>query len=154
MQTVFMILLPIYLFKIQEITTLKRSHLGVILGVTYFFWLNGILMRAIHHIADVPYRFRSLFSSPLVQTSLSIYWSLIAITLMVYSSRKKLRWLWISGASLMGVVVVKLFVIDLSKSDSIERIISFITVGLILLLVGYFSPIPPTKTKKNEATNG
>jgi uncharacterized membrane protein len=83
--------------------------------------------------------------------ALSIYWSIIGISLMIYSAQKRYRWLWISGATLMGIVVSKLFIIDLSKSGTIERIVAFITVGIILLLVGYFSPIPPAKAVKKDS---
>ena len=48
-----------------------------------------------------------------------------------------------AGAVLMGVVVVKLFLVELGSSSGIERIASFIIVGLLLLLVGWFAPVPP-----------
>jgi uncharacterized membrane protein len=62
---------------------------------------------------------------------------------MVVATRKSLRVLWIAGAVLMGVVVVKLFLIDLSGVGTVERIVSFIGVGLLMLLIGYMSPVPP-----------
>ena len=41
------------------------------------------------------------------------------------------------------VVVAKLFVVDLSNVGTIARIVSFIGVGVLMLVVGYFSPVPP-----------
>jgi uncharacterized membrane protein len=35
--------------------------------------------------------------------------------------------------------------VDLSRIGSIERIVSFVGVGLLMLVVGYFSPLPPVK---------
>ena len=49
---------------------------------------------------------------------------------------------WIAGAALLGVVVAKLFLVDLSRAGTIERIVSFIGVGLLLLLIGYLAPVP------------
>jgi uncharacterized membrane protein len=49
----------------------------------------------------------------------------------------------LAGAGLLGVVVVKLFLIDLAGHGSIERIVSFVAVGLLLLVIGWFSPVPP-----------
>ena len=49
----------------------------------------------------------------------------------------------------MGIVVVKLFLIELSNSGGIERIASFIIVGL-LLLVGWFAPVPPKAENDGE----
>jgi uncharacterized membrane protein len=43
----------------------------------------------------------------------------------------------------MAVVVGKLFLVDLSHIGGIERIVSFIGVGLLMLLVGYLAPVPP-----------
>jgi uncharacterized membrane protein len=40
-------------------------------------------------------------------------------------------------------VVAKLFVVDLSNVGTIARIVSFIGVGVLMLVVGYFSPVPP-----------
>jgi len=44
---------------------------------------------------------------------------------------------------LMGLVVAKLFVVDLSGIGTLERIVSFVGVGLLMLLIGYLSPVPP-----------
>ena len=38
---------------------------------------------------------------------------------------------------------MKLFLVELGNSGGIERIASFIIVGLLLLLVGWFAPVPP-----------
>ena len=47
------------------------------------------------------------------------------------------------GATLMGVVVVKLFLVDFSQLSGIERIVSFLGVGVLMVLMGYFVPLPP-----------
>ena len=54
-----------------------------------------------------------------------------------------MRGVWITGATLMAVVVLKLFFIDLSNVGGMERIVSFIAVGVLMLVIGYFSPVPP-----------
>jgi len=51
--------------------------------------------------------------------------------------------LWLAGAGFMGLVVVKLYLVDLGNSGTVERIVSFIGVGMLLLVVGYFAPVPP-----------
>jgi len=40
-------------------------------------------------------------------------------------------------------VVVKLFVAELRDVNGVERIVSFIVVGLLMLAIGYFAPVPP-----------
>ena len=39
--------------------------------------------------------------------------------------------------------VMKLFVIDLGNTGTVARIISFLGVGALLLVVGYYAPAPP-----------
>jgi uncharacterized membrane protein len=46
----------------------------------------------------------------------------------------------------MAAVVVKLFLVDLAKVGGVERIVSFIAVGVLMLVIGYFAPLPPKKT--------
>ena len=88
--------------------------------------------------------------SMLVQASLSIFWSLLALCTMVTATRVRLRPLWLAGAGLMAIVVAKLFFVDLSNVGGIERIVSFIGVGLLMLVVGYFSPVPPATAKETQ----
>jgi uncharacterized membrane protein len=83
----------------------------------------------------------------IVQAALSIFWTVLALALMVTATRMARRGVWMLGASLMGVVVVKLFVIDLSHVGGLERIVSFIGVGLLMLVVGWFAPVPPRQTE-------
>ncbi len=109
-----------------------------------FIWLNAILLRTIHHWAYVPYHFESMMASVLVQTALSIFWTVIALSLMLFGARRAVRGVWIVGAALMAVVVGKLFFVDLSHLQGVERIVSFIGVGVLMLVIGYIAPVPPS----------
>ena len=51
---------------------------------------------------------------------------------------------WMAGAVLLGVVVLKLFVVDLSNVGTLARIVSFLVVGALMLVIGYVSPLPPS----------
>jgi len=55
---------------------------------------------------------------------------------------------WLAGAALLAAVVAKLFLVDLSRIGSIERIVSFVGVGLLMLIVGYLSPLPPAAEQR------
>jgi uncharacterized membrane protein len=49
-------------------------------------------------------------------------------------------------------VVIKLILVDLSNRGGGERIIAFIGVGALMLVVGYFAPLPPSaNTRTKEA---
>lgn len=110
---------------------------------TLFVWLNGMLIRTIHHWGGVPFQVLPLYRSVLLQTALAIFWSFLALCVMVFATRKGIRTVWLTGAGLLAIVVVKLFAVDLSGTGTVARIVSFVGVGILLLVIGYFSPAPP-----------
>ncbi|MEE4250428.1 MAG: DUF2339 domain-containing protein, partial [Alcanivoracaceae bacterium] len=107
-----------------------------------FIYLNTLLLRTLHATTDLPFRFEPMMRSDLVQTCLSIFWALLGVALLIAANKLLKRQIWIVGMSLIGVVVAKLFLVDLSNSGTVERIVSFIVVGLLLLGVGYLAPLP------------
>ncbi|MBW9104006.1 DUF2339 domain-containing protein [Paraburkholderia phenoliruptrix] len=110
---------------------------------TFFLWFNALLLRTLHHWVGVPYEFAQMSQSTLVQASLSVFWTLCALAMMIWATRRASRIVWFIGGGLLGATVVKLFLFDLSHVSGIERIVSFIGIGVMLLLIGYFSPLPP-----------
>ncbi len=121
----------------------------IALGLASFVLLNEAVAHTVHHWGGVAYHSHSLFASMLFQSAISVVWTLAALSITVVATRRGLRVLWFSGAGLLAATVVKLFLIDLSRSDTMERIVSFIVVGLLMLMIGYFSPLPP---KQQEQT--
>jgi uncharacterized membrane protein len=124
---------------------LRAPWTRLLLGAVVFVWANAVLLRTLHHWADVPYRLEPIVRSDLAQTALSIFWTVIALLTMVFATRRAHRALWLIGAGLMAAVVLKLFIIDLAKVGGVERIVSFIAVGVLMLVIGYFSPVPPRR---------
>jgi len=120
------------------------------LGALAFVWLNAVLLRTLHQWFGVAFGFDELMRSTLVQMSLSIFWTTLALATMLVAARRHWRGGWLAGAVLMGVVIAKLFLVDLSRVGSIERIVSFVGVGLLMLIVGYFSPLPPAAEKASR----
>ena len=99
--------------------------------------------RTVSHWLDVGWDPESLWDATALQTSLSILWAVIALSGMVAGVRMARRAVWVAGASWMAVVVVKLFLVDLRNLTAAGRVISFIVVGVLLLIVGYLAPVPP-----------
>src|SRR5205085_826928 len=112
-----------------------------------FLWVNAIALRAIHYWDQVPYRFDALMESMLVQATLSILWTVTAFALMLWSRKKMARVFWMAGAALLAVVVGKLFLVDLASTGTVARIVSFLGVGVMLLVIGYVVPVPPGVTE-------
>jgi uncharacterized membrane protein len=51
----------------------------------------------------------------------------------------------------MAMVIGKLLLIDLSSISTLARIISFLTVGGLLFVVSYISPLPPSSKPESSA---
>ncbi|MBF0105045.1 MAG: DUF2339 domain-containing protein [Deltaproteobacteria bacterium] len=114
-------------------------------AVLVFIWINAGLIRTIHQWAGVPFTTDGLYNSLLVQMSVSIYWCLIGMLVMIVATQKKWRGTWISGACILGVVVLKLIFIDYFNRGTLEQTLSTIVVGVLFVITGYFSPIPPAR---------
>ncbi len=112
---------------------------------TLFIWLNTVLARAVHHLAGVSFDFDIMLASRLYQTSLAILWALLSLAVMVLADRRQSRSTWFAGCVLIGATVLKLFLIDLARSGTVERIVSFISVGMLVIVISWFSPLPPKK---------
>ncbi|MBM3343635.1 MAG: DUF2339 domain-containing protein, partial [Betaproteobacteria bacterium] len=119
-----------------------------LLGLVLFIALNGVLLRTLHHYADVPFRLDRMLASTVVQASFSLFWSLLALAAMFFANKRALRALWFVGAALLAVVIAKLALVDLSNTGTVARIVSFIGVGIFCVVIGYFAPLPPAAKNK------
>ncbi len=105
--------------------------------------MHGVVFRTVHFGWGVPFDPVMMFDSVLVQTAVAVLWATIGLASMVVGTMRSLRSLWSAGAALMAAVVLKLFLVDLSHTGTVARIVSFLGVGIVLLIVGYLSPVPP-----------
>ena len=119
-----------------------RNGLRVAGLVLAYAWFNLVLLRSAAHYVDLPYQFEDLAASQFVQAMLSLVWSASALVIMRYAAQGAMRRTWSVGAVLLGIVVCKLFVVDLANGGSMARIVSFVGAGLLMLLIGYFAPFP------------
>ena len=122
-----------------------------IFAALVFVWLNAALIRALHYGIGTPLSAYGIAHSIIVQAALSIFWGLLGFTAMIWSARRRQRGVWIAGAALMTVVVIKLFAVDTSGSGTLARIAAFLSVGALLLLTGYLSPLPPRAAGEGPA---
>ncbi|MEZ4569450.1 MAG: DUF2339 domain-containing protein [Thermomicrobiales bacterium] len=64
------------------------------------------------------------------QVGLSILWTTLGVILRRIGMR-------IFGLALLGIAIVKVFIVDLASLDASYRVISFIALGILLLLASY-----------------
>jgi uncharacterized membrane protein len=122
---------------------LGRPPALIALAALAFVAINTVWLRVAHHLLGVAWSPDALLGSFTVQTGLSILWTLLALGLTLLAHRRGLRNLWLTGGGLLAAVVIKLLLVDLSNADGGARIVTFIVVGVLMLVVGYFAPLPP-----------
>ena len=76
--------------------------------------------------------------------------ALIGVSAWILGSRRRDRAVWMGGAVLMGIVLLKLLAVDRSYMGNLPGIVSFMAVGLLLVGVGWIAPSPP-RTASSEA---
>ena len=134
----------------ESLESTLGSTLPAAIALVAFAWLNALVARTVHFWADVPFTWSALHHSMVYQASVSVLWSTTALAVMVYASRQTQRMIWFSGCGILVLVVAKLFLVDLSSSGTIARIVSFLAVGGLMLVIGYFSPLPPRPAAEQE----
>ena len=113
------------------------------LGLILLLWLNSAWFRIAYHWLGVGFSPAAMLGSQTVQAGLAALLAFAGLICMVLGHHLAQRRAWFAGAALMGVVVLKLFLVDLSSSGTLARIVAFLSVGVLLLVVGYFAPLPP-----------
>jgi uncharacterized membrane protein len=119
-----------------------------VLAVAGIVLLTAITLRAAHFLGGVPWD-EQLWDSPLAQAALSIVWTIAGIAAMLFGKQRGSRAVWIGGSVLMGVVILKLLVIDRQHLHDLASIVGVLIVGVLLVGVGYFAPAPPRLKMEN-----
>jgi uncharacterized membrane protein len=125
-----------------------------LIAALVFWWLNAALIRSLHHNFGAPITLYGMVRSQFVQAALSIFWAVLGFAAMTLAARKRWRYVWLVGGALMLIVVAKLFLVDLSNVGTIARIVSFLTIGALIVVTGYLAPLPPKRPQDEERSAG
>jgi len=123
-----------------------RIAQGQLLPALYgiaFLWISTEAARLTHHWGGIAFDAPTLIASSMLQAGLSLLWTAIAMSLMVYASQKKQRTLWFNGFGLLAIVGIKLMMVDLSNKGTMLWTVSLIGIALLIIAASYFSPAPP-----------
>ena len=71
-------------------------------------------------------------------TAVSAFWGALGLLLLYAGLTRRMRALRLGGFALFGVSLAKLFLYDLAFLNSVARALSFLAVGAVLLLAGFF----------------
>jgi uncharacterized membrane protein len=71
------------------------------------------------------------------QLSLSLIWTAYGGAMLMIGISRRSRLLRFMALGLLGLTIIKVFLLDLAELESVYRIISFIVLGAILLIVSF-----------------
>ncbi len=124
-----------------------RTIVLVACGLGAFVTVSSMLVRGFTSVWGTPTWEQGAWSVSMVQTGLTILWTVIAMVLMFLANKKAIRLVWFAGIALLTIVVAKLVLIDMSNTSAVLRVVSFIGAGLLMLVIGYLAPLPPKVAK-------
>jgi uncharacterized membrane protein len=113
------------------------------LAVGKFWWANFTVARTVHHYAGVPYTLSAMAQSVVLQAILSVVWTISALAVMIWGTRSGSRRTWFVGFGLLGVVGLKMVLLDLSSLGSASWTFSLLGIAVLVMAAGYFTPTPP-----------
>lgn len=109
-----------------------------------------VVLRAVHYLAGVDWNVPLMLDSQTAQAALTITWTIFGVVAWVGGSRRGRRGLWLAGAVVLGLVLVKLLFVDRGYLSNVAGIVSFLGFGLLSVLVGYLAPAPPRNDRHTE----
>lgn len=71
-------------------------------------------------------------------SAVSAFWGLLGLVVLYAGLKRGLTWLRLLGFGLFALALAKLFLYDLAYLSSITRALSFLAVGAVLLVAGFF----------------
>ena len=141
-QTAVLLMAAVWLWQPQAPAVMRPVRVGLLAGLALLA-VTVFDLRAMHHLAGVRWDIGMLRDTG-VQTSLTLLWSVLGVFGWVLGSRRGNRVLWLAGAGLMGVVLLKLLIVDRQNLGDLLGIGAFIAYGLLCTLVGWLAPAPPS----------
>ena len=87
-------------------------------------------------------------------TAVSAFWGVVGLGLLTLGLIRRARALRLAGFALFGLSLVKLFLYDLAYLSSIARALSFLAVGALLLLSGFFYQRLSEQLEERDRSDG
>ncbi|MCV4726407.1 DUF2339 domain-containing protein, partial [Escherichia coli] len=75
----------------------------------------------------------------LLQATLSLTWTVSALALMVWATRRGARTLWFAGFALLAAVGAKMLMVDLAGAGTAEWTGSLLGIGVLILAASYLA---------------
>jgi uncharacterized membrane protein len=123
-------------FARSELTRLKlRTAPRWLAGGLVVYGLSLLILDLVERISNAP-ELHTEFQRG--QTAVSAFWGLLGLVLLYAGLKRWSRSLRIAGLAFFPLSLAKIFLFDLPSLSSVTRALSFLAVGGVLLLGGFF----------------
>jgi len=108
--------------------------------------LNDILTSPVYpnYKSEIPYLreliaddFITLARTKIIKTGFPVLWGILAFLFLILGIRKQVKTLRIIALTLLGLTILKLFLYDISNISETGKIISFILLGILILIISF-----------------
>jgi hypothetical protein len=116
--------------------------IGTMVGCCYLLSQSKekLIYRLAAHVAILAWFYRELLPLDNGQGFISTAWGIYGIGMLIAGLRFNIARLRFVGLITMGLVVAKLFLVDLARLETIWRVLLFMGFGVVFLLLSYFFP--------------
>jgi uncharacterized membrane protein len=125
----------------QRVWSLEVKAMTVLILLTNLLWVY-LVTTEIRSFFERQYLYqvlwevrRSLRSQ--MQLAISTFWASYSIILVTIGILRRYQPMRLMAIFLFGITIVKVFFVDLAELERVYRIISFIGLGIILLIVSF-----------------
>ncbi|PID66982.1 MAG: hypothetical protein CR975_00325 [Gammaproteobacteria bacterium] len=146
------ILALVWLWMRKYSVRINRSQRSLIIPVLMLLLISVMTLRFVHHSAAIEWDV-SMFANAITQMALTMVWSILGVISWIVGSKRESRPIWLLGAVLMSVVLLKLVLVDRAHLGNLYGILSFFAYGLLCVIVGYFAPVPPSDKQVAKQTS-
>lgn len=146
------ILLLMWLWMCHHDQRFDVSRRSLVVSVLMLLLITVMTLRFVYHYAEITWGVE-MFNNAIVQMALTFVWSILGVVSWLVGSRRNSRAVWLLGAVLMSVVLLKLVFIDRGHLGNLFGILSFFAYGLLCVIVGYFAPVPPATQRLHETNS-
>jgi hypothetical protein len=123
----------------------RRIRIGFRCALTFaaFALLNNVAARSALYYFGERVSWGYMSQAPYFQGIIAILWGAASLACIFGGKKYACRPLWFTGAGLLALDILKLFMIDLRNSATVIRIFAFLLLGGFFLLIGWAAPLPP-----------
>ena len=120
---------------VNQRSLVRFLALGLNLLIIMFFTLETTAYFDYQHSFAQPETYYALLNTE--RLTLSLVWGLHAAVLVILGFWRRLKGIRLMGIAFLGIVILKVFLYDLSHLSTPNRIASFLVLGIILLAVSW-----------------